>query len=212
MVLVPAGSAGGTDSATALVAAVEPQWLARVLNVSDPTAARVAAVLAAQPAVLALPAQSKTSPCRVRGPLPDPACTPGAVFAGAGTSTICVVGYTKTVRSVSTSMKKRGYAAYGIAYPPTTGTYEFDHLIPLELGGNNSMANLFPEAVATGTETRGFKEKDLVENYLHDEVCAGHIGLAQAQAQVAQDWVAVYNALSPDVISGLKQKFRSWAN
>lgn len=198
------------------VADLEPAWVVQALTLPEPSISGVAAVLAAQPAVLDLPAPSKTSGCRVNGPLPDPACTPGAVFADASTTEICVSGYTKTVRSVSTSMKKRGYAAYGIAYPQKTGTYEFDHLIPLELGGNNDIANLFPEAfgrsTSTGEAALGFKEKDLVENYLHDEVCAGRLSLPQAQAQIAGDWVAVYDALSSATVSQLKQRYHSWAN
>ena len=117
----------------ATVADIEPAWVADVLSAvpQDTSKSRVKAVLASQPATLKLPGRTQTSGCRVRGPLPDPACTPGAVFADATTSVICVSGYTARVRSVSTSMKKQGYAAYGIAYPQPTGSYEFDHLIPL---------------------------------------------------------------------------------
>lgn len=194
------------------VADLEPTWLVHALAAADdPSAHQVAAVLAAQPKVLALSAPTKSSPCHVNGSLPDPACTPGAVFASSTVDEMCVAGYTQGVRSVSTSMKKRGYAAYGIAYPPPTGTYEFDHLIPLELGGNNDMANLFPEAVGTSS-TPGFKEKDLVEDYLHNEVCAGHLSLPQAQAQIAENWVAVWSALSPATIAQLRQKYHSWAD
>src|SRR5919204_4253964 len=38
-------------------------------------------------------ARTKASRCRARGALPDPACTPGAVFANASTAQICVSGY-----------------------------------------------------------------------------------------------------------------------
>ncbi len=147
--------------------------------------------------------------CSLQGVLPDHECTPGAVFSEATKEIICVPGYTKKVRSVSTSTKKRIYTAYGIVYPQPTGSYEADHLIPLELGGSNEIANLFPEA---GAPTPGFHEKDLVENYLHQEVCAGRIELAPAQKQIANDWLAVYNQLTPEQIKELREQYQSWTD
>lgn len=145
--------------------------------------------------------------CVVNGALPDHECTPGAIFPDATKDIICVSGYTAKVRNVSAGTKKKIYAAYGLAYPQVTGTYEADHLIPLELGGSNEIANLFPEA---GSPTPGFREKDLVENYLHQEVCAGRIELGAAQKQIANDWLAVYNELKPEQIRELRGQFSSW--
>jgi hypothetical protein len=153
--------------------------------------------------------RSKVSDCQINGSFPDHSCTPGAIFSDAGTSTICVSGYTKIVRNVSTSLKKKVYAEYGISYPQPTGSYEADHLIPLELGGSNDIANLFPEA---GDPKPGFKEKDLVENYLHNEVCAGNIPLDIAQKEIAMDWVLIYASFGPDQIEKLRNQYKSWAN
>ncbi len=152
--------------------------------------------------------RTKMSDCIINGSLPDHECSPGAIFPNASTSDICVKGYTKTVRNVSTSLRKKVYAEYNIPYPQKTGTYEADHIIPLELGGSNDIANLFPESA----EPRpGFKEKDLVENFLNQEVCAGRIRLLDAQKQIANDWPAVYNAMSADIIARLKSQYLSWA-
>lgn len=168
---------------------------------------RVSALLATQQNPLQ--PRSKTAGCAVAGALPDRACTPGSVFADATTTKICVSGYSKTVRSVSTKLRKQLFAAYGIAYPPASGAYELDHLIPLALGGDNSPGNLFPEAAEPKP---GFREKDVVEVYLQEQVCAGHIDLAAAQKQIAADWTAVYNALDKSDISRIRQKYASWAN
>lgn len=170
--------------------------------------ARVAALLAATGPLELAPADKHTG-CSVNGALPDPACTPGAVFADATPAEVCVPGYTKEVRSVSIKLKRQVYAAYGIAYPPPSGTYELDHLVPLALGGDNSAANLFPEA---RDPAPGFKEKDIVEVYLYGELCAGRIQLAAAQAQIARNWLAVYQALDPSDIARLKAKYKSWSN
>ncbi len=157
---------------------------------------------------LALDPRTKLDGCIINGPLPDHECSPGAVFPDATPEQICVSGYTKTVRNVSISLKRKVYREYGIPYPPKTGSYEADHIIPLELGGSNDIANLFPEAAEPQP---GFKEKDVVENYLHQEVCAYHVALTVAQQQIATDWLAVYDNLSPEEILALKQKYRSWA-
>ena len=171
---------------------------------------QLAALLSAYAGVASqLDTVSETAGCTIVGPLPDHACTPGAVFAEATPDIICVSGYSASVRSVSVGLKKKIYAAYDIAYPEARGSYELDHLIPLELGGSNEAANLFPEAAQP---LPGFHEKDLVEDYLHEEVCAGRVDLAAAQKQIATNWLPVYNLLSPTQILQLKQKYKSWAN
>ncbi len=158
---------------------------------------------------LRLATATKNYDCQIAGPLPDPNCTPGAVFKNIDKDQICVGGYSKTVRKVSTGLRKKILAEYGIKYPVSYGSYEIDHLIPLSLGGNNDPANLWPEAAEPFP---GFKEKDVVESYLLQEVCAGRIALATAQAQIAKNWLAIYNNLDQKIINDLKNKFPSWAN
>lgn len=141
------------------------------------------------PAVLGQ--QTKTKDCQAENGMPDPSCTPGAIFSTATVAQICTKGYSASVRNVSTTTKKDVYAEYGI-YSHTTGEYEVDHLISLELGGSNDVANLWPEAASP---TPGFHEKDMVENYLHDMVCEGKISLATAQDEIAHNWLKVYQSV-----------------
>jgi hypothetical protein len=156
-----------------------------------------------------LGSRGKTAACKVNGALPDSACTPGAVFASATVAEVCTAGYAKTVRAVSAKIKKQVYAEYGFAYPQAAGAFEADHQIPLELGGSNDMANLWPEAAMP---VPGFREKDLVENYLHEEVCAGSINLKSAQELIADNWLQVYNGLSAEEIAALKAGFANWSS
>ncbi len=120
---------------------------------------------------------------------PDPAMTPGvadpAVTQADIHQTICVSGYTSRVRSVSQSTKDRVYAEYGITSHPT-GAYEVDHLISLELGGSNDIHNLWPEP---STEADNSHDKDVMENRLHAEVCAGQLTLAQGQDEIVHWWM-----------------------
>ncbi len=135
--------------------------------------------------------QLKTSGCVASGGLQDKACTPGDIFADATTSQICQRGYSSSVRDVPTSEKNQVYAEYGIT-SRSTGEYEVDHLVSLELGGSNDISNLWPELASPKP---GFHEKDSVENYLHDQVCSGAMSLQQAQQQIATNWLAVYNQM-----------------
>ena len=159
---------------------------------------------------VALGQPQRSSPCAVQGALPDQGCTPGAVFPEAPAEIICEPGYSKSVRSVSIGLKHEIYGAYGVSYPQPRGSYELDHLIPLELGGSNDRSNLWPEAAQPESAALGFREKDVVENYLHEQVCAGAIDLPAAQKQIATDWVAMYQVLSPETIAALKAQYPSW--
>lgn len=132
--------------------------------------------------------------CRARGSAayaqPDPSCTPGAVNPAVTQATIdrtiCVSGWTATVRppaNVTEPEKRASMAAYG-----DTGSirdYEYDHLVPLELGGAvNDPRNLWPEPGGSPNP------KDGVENALRGMVCAGQMPLARAQRIIATSWVA----------------------
>ena len=70
--------------------------------------------------------------------------TPGDAF-DVTAQDLCVPGYSKKVRNVPVEMKREVYEEYGVtSHGP--GDYEVDHLIPLELGGSNSIKNLWPES------------------------------------------------------------------
>jgi hypothetical protein len=141
--------------------------------------------------VYTTPAATKAGGCAAANDLPDLACTPGAVIATATKAQVCVSGYSSTVRNVPVSEKDSVYAEYGIpSHAP--GEYEVDHLISLELGGSNDIANLWPEA---SSPTPGFHQKDAFENKLHSEVCAGTISLGEAQKEIATNWLQYYTAL-----------------
>lgn len=163
-----------------------------------------ASAVQAQALPLHLDERSKTHACETNGAFPDHACTPGAVFSAATVEQICTEGYAQGVRNVPVVLKKKIYAEYGLSYPQRSGAYEADHFIPLELGGSNDIANLFPEAA---DPIPGFHEKDLVENYLHHQVCSGLLALPDAERAVSNHWVDVYNSLSPDELQALRQEF-----
>ncbi len=135
--------------------------------------------------------RTKSAGCISTNGLPDSQCTPGAIFPDATVQQICTPGYSSSVRNVPQSVKDEVYAEYGItSHAP--GQYEVDHLVSLELGGSNDIANLWPEPA---DPRPGFHEKDQVENYLHDQVCSGAMPLQQAQSLIAHDWLSVYQSM-----------------
>lgn len=121
--------------------------------------------------------------------LPDSSITPGAV-ATTDTAVVCH-RTTKTVRHTTEATKAHVYAEYGIVRH-RTGQFEIDHLIPLELGGADTIANLWPEPAAPKP---GFHEKDQLENRLHRLACDGGIALDSAQRWIAHDWYSAFTAI-----------------
>lgn len=118
---------------------------------------------------------------------PDPTLTPGDTFPGVTAKEVCTSGYSKSVRNVSSAEKREVIRRYSVNYQP--GTYEVDHFISLELGGSNAVTNLWPEPYEPHP---GARDKDKVENYLHQQVCDGTMTLGQAQDAIRNDWYAVY--------------------
>jgi hypothetical protein len=125
-----------------------------------------------------------------RGPLPDRACSPGAYYSGLTRAVICAPGFrTGSVRNVPEAEKHAVEIEYGMAAKPYGRTIEIDHIVPLELGGSNDIANLYPELAP------GFRVKDALENTLHKLVCSGAITLHTAQRRIAADWTRLYQAV-----------------
>jgi hypothetical protein len=131
--------------------------------------------------------RTKTAGCIANRPLPDRACSPGAVLT-TDISVICVPGYSKTVRDVPTSEKQQVFAEYGIDWSLHSG-YEVDHVVSLELGGSNDISNLFPEPYSI---QYGARIKDKLEDDLHEQVCTHGLPLAVAQDEIATDWLKYY--------------------
>jgi hypothetical protein len=120
--------------------------------------------------------------------LPDPELTPGDVFE-VTLADICTPGYSKTVRAVPKYLRDQAFRKYGIE-PHQRGDYQLDHLIPLALGGSNSVRNLWPQP--HHAPPWGARAKDRLENRLHRLVCAGKLDLKTAQQEIAADWPEAY--------------------
>lgn len=131
-------------------------------------------------------------------PLPDPRCTPGAinpqVTQASISSTICSPGYTTSIRppeSITEPEKIASAAAYG--YEGPLHVAEYDHLIPLELGGDpNDPANLWVEPNDRPGATSTYNSKDTLEGTLNRLVCSGQMTLDAARQAIATDWASAF--------------------
>jgi hypothetical protein len=137
--------------------------------------------------------------------LPDPACTPGAINPTVTINLLQDPNYrTSCTRDGATSaaQKNKTYAWYGLPHPAhNTGATQFcelDHLISLELGGADTLENIWPQCGPDKVTLRKryFKQKDTVENYLAAQVKAGTISLYDAQWGIANDWTQYLEAAS----------------
>jgi len=158
------------------------QWLGHA-----PTSAAAAPVASTSVgATVRLLSPTRTNGCAL-GALPDRRCSPGAYYNGLTTGVICAAGFrTGAIRNVPVSEKHEVEAEYGMRPAAYGSTLEIDHIVSLELGGSNDVANLFPERAP------GYHAKDKLENRMHDMVCSGEISLGAAQHQIAADWKALY--------------------
>jgi hypothetical protein len=120
-----------------------------------------------------------------------PGATNPAVTQANIATTVCVSGWTKTIRppaSYTNKLKLAQMKVLGLTGSPHD--YEEDHDISLEIGGNpTDPNNLWPEPWHGPWNAH---DKDRLENALKRDVCSGKMALAAAQAAIRTNWTAEY--------------------
>jgi hypothetical protein len=136
--------------------------------------------------------RTRTSDC-VLDSLPDRRCSPGAYSTGLTKAVICSPHFdTGMVRRLPRSKKYAVEREYGLPPGLFRDALQIDHIVPLRLGGSNSIANLFPEEYVFADHSPGYRVKDRLDTRLHRLVCAGRISLRTAQRRIAADWERLY--------------------
>lgn len=118
----------------------------------------------------------------------NPDVTQGTIY-----QTICVPGYTKTVRpaSVYTNGVKRKLLREAGVGEGHMSEYELDHIVPLALGGHPRKLENLKLQPWNGPD--GAKRKDRIEVKLQCLVCSGQVPLGRAQQEIYTDWRAAYH-------------------
>lgn len=156
----------------------------------------IPASISSVPRVLSAAEAPKDGPCiqTTHGCLAlNPDVTEGTVR-----QTICVSGYTKSVRpatSFTKGIKAKLLRKAGID-EARASDYELDHIVPLALGGHpRKLSNI---ALQPWEGEHGALRKDALETRMHALVCHGEVTLSDAQACVADDWEACAAKYMPD--------------
>ncbi len=136
---------------------------------------------------------------------PNPALTPGAAVPGVSVEQVCAPGYASTSRNPGLLDEQSVFQLYLLDYPASLSGYRVDRLIPTELGGADTLPNLWPEPTTPQTAGR----KDQLAGWLHQLVCSDAVPLETAQRQVADDWYAAWlryggtNSPAPDTLTAV---------
>jgi hypothetical protein len=133
--------------------------------------------------------------------LSDPSLTPGAVNPEVTQEnihqTVCVKGYTKTIRPpahFTNKLKKRQIREYGYA-DRNPKHYEEDHLVALSIGGApDDPRNLWPEPRKSEWNA---EKKDQLESVVYKMVCRQEISLKEAQREMATNWIDAWQRYMP---------------
>jgi hypothetical protein len=118
---------------------------------------------------------------------PDATLTPGAALM-VNRREVCG-RVTDNNKPVSPAIQRAVFAEYGIAGADPRA-YEVDYLVTPALGGADDIHNLWPHS-HTSTVWNA-QVKDALEDRLRDLVCEGSLDLADAQREIASDWIGAY--------------------
>ncbi len=122
------------------------------------------------------------------GPKPRLGITPGETRP-ITVEEVCFYQRAEVVsRDIPNDMRQKVFAAYGIK-PAQADQFEVDYLITPDLGGTESIRNLWPQPYSVRWNAH---VKDKLEQRLHELVCGHQLDLQTAQRDIAVDWIGAY--------------------
>jgi putative zinc finger protein len=128
------------------------------------------------------------STVNAEGPKPRFTLTPGETRP-ITLEEVCLYDKAEVIsRDIPLDVQQKVFAAYGIK-SPQKDQFEVDYLITPDLGGTESIRNLWPQPYSVRWNAH---VKDKLEERLHELVCGGKLDLATAQHDIAVDWIAAY--------------------
>ncbi len=118
---------------------------------------------------------------------PDARLTPGATLLVTRQAVCAHV--TANNKSVSAALQRKVFEEYGIAGADPRA-YEVDYLVTPALGGADDIHNLWPHSYSATVWNA--QVKDALEDHLREKVCDGSLDLAEAQREIATNWIGAY--------------------
>jgi len=121
--------------------------------------------------------------------LPNRALTPG-MTRPVSVEEVCAADDDDLDPEVPASRQAAVFREYGIAMDRSAQDFQVDYLISPQLGGTDDVRNLWPQSYKeTAWNARA---KDALERHLYQMVCDRKIDLAEAQREIATDWISAY--------------------
>jgi anti-sigma factor RsiW len=119
--------------------------------------------------------------------IPDARLTPGATLL-VNRPAVCAEPDTNN-KTVPSAVRQKVFEEYGIRGADPRA-YEVDYLVTPALGGADDIHNLWPHSYAATVWNA--RVKDALEERLRTMVCDGSLDLAEAQREIASNWIAAY--------------------
>jgi hypothetical protein len=116
--------------------------------------------------------------CAQEALVPNPKRTPGRVARR-----------DKDRGGVTLKMEKKVFARYHLPWS-RRAEFKIDHLIPLELGGADTVDNLWPQSLRA--KPYDADRKELLTEMLLTRIRAGQMTIALAQEQISRDWIDAF--------------------
>ena len=110
--------------------------------------------------------------------LPNPKLTPGRVAE-----------QEKDRAGVTAAMERKVFARYRLPWARRP-EFKIDHLIPRELGGADTVDNLWPQSLRA--KPYGADRKELLTEVLLTRIARGQMTLAEAREQISRDWIDAF--------------------
>ena len=110
--------------------------------------------------------------------LPNPRLTPGRIAER-----------DKDRGGVTVKMEQKVFARYRLPWS-RRAEFKIDHLIPLELGGADTIDNLWPQSLRI--KPYGADRKELLTELLLQRIRTGRMTIAQAQGEIRRDWIDAF--------------------
>lgn len=95
----------------------------------------------------------------------------------------------KDRNGVTEEMERKVFDRYHIPWQRRPA-FKVDHLIPVELGGADTIDNLWPQS--RSIKPYNAKRKELLTQRLLARIASGQMTLAQAQNEIREDWISCF--------------------